>query len=78
MLILQDIVGRFNPADLVTTNAMLQIAHSVFKRWRPKFRTDELFSEIKYVLDIFCQPYLALFQVTYFPTVANVYSKSTN
>jgi exportin-2 (importin alpha re-exporter) len=42
---------------------MLHIAHSVFKRWRPQFRTDELFSEIKYVLDIFCQPYLALFQV---------------
>ena len=42
---------------------MLQIAHSVFKRWRPKFRTDELFSEIKYVLEIFCQPYLVLFQV---------------
>jgi exportin-2 (importin alpha re-exporter) len=42
---------------------MLQIAHSVFKRWRPKFRTDELFSEIKYVLELFCQPYLALFQV---------------
>jgi hypothetical protein len=42
---------------------MLQIAHSVFKRWRPKFRTDELFSEIKYVLEIFCQPYLILFQV---------------
>jgi len=41
---------------------MLHIAHSVFKRWRPKFRTDELFSEIKYVLEIFCQPYLTLFQ----------------
>jgi len=45
---------------------MLQIAHSVFKRWRPQFRTDELFSEIKYVLDIFCQPYLTLFQVLSF------------
>jgi exportin-2 (importin alpha re-exporter) len=42
---------------------MLQIAHSVFKRWRPKFRSDGLFLEIKYVLELFCQPYLALFQV---------------
>ena len=42
---------------------MLHIAHSVFKRWRPRFRSDELFLEIKYVLDLFCQPYLALFQV---------------
>lgn len=41
---------------------MLHIAHSVFKRWRPKFRSDELFLEIKYVLELFCQPYLALFQ----------------
>ena len=57
---------------------MLQIAHSVFKRWRPKFRTDELFSEIKYVLDLFCQPYLALFQVVCIPMVADMYSKSTN
>jgi exportin-2 (importin alpha re-exporter) len=57
-----DIVSLFNANDLVTTNAMLQIAHSVFKRWRPKFRSDELFLEIKYVLEIFCQPYLVLFQ----------------
>ena len=64
IVLIQDIIGRFNPTDLVTTNAMLQIAHSVFKRWRPKFRTDELFSEIKYVLELFCKPYLALFQVT--------------
>jgi exportin-2 (importin alpha re-exporter) len=56
-------VARLGTTDLVTTNAMLQIAHSVFKRWRPKFRSDDLFMEIKYVLDIFCQPYLALFEV---------------
>lgn len=54
---------------------MLQIAHSVFKRWRPKFRTDELFSEIAYVLDLFCQPYLALFQVLPPCNQANMYSK---
>ncbi|GAA5808330.1 hypothetical protein MFLAVUS_001720 [Mucor flavus] len=33
-------------------------------KWRSAFRSDELFSNIKYVLDQFCGPYLQLFQIT--------------
>ena len=32
-------------------------------RWRSQFRTDHLFLTIKHVLDKFCDPYFALFQV---------------
>lgn len=32
-------------------------------RWRSAFRSDELFINIKYVLDMFCEPYMQLFQV---------------
>lgn len=48
--------------NFVVNNAVLSTAHSIFKRWRSKFRSDALFLEIKYVLDRFCQPYLAVFQ----------------
>jgi exportin-2 (importin alpha re-exporter) len=36
---------------------------SVVLRWRSQFRTDHLFLTIKLVLDKFCDPYYALFQV---------------
>ena len=32
-------------------------------RWSSAFRSDELFMNIKYVLDMFCEPYMQLFQV---------------
>jgi exportin-2 (importin alpha re-exporter) len=40
------------------------VAHSIFKRWRPLFRSDALFMEIKLVLDKFCVPFMTLFQRT--------------
>lgn len=42
----------------------MTVAHSIFSRWRPLFRSDALFSEIKLVLDQFCQPFLTLLQTT--------------
>lgn len=43
---------------------MLTVAHSIFSRWRPLFQSDALFSEIKMVLDQFCQPFLSLLIAT--------------
>lgn len=42
---------------------VLQVAHSIFKRWRPLFRSDDLYTEINHVLGKFGNPYLALFEV---------------
>ncbi|KAK9479606.1 Cse1-domain-containing protein [Lipomyces japonicus] len=62
--LVDDLVSRLSPNDVVTNNGVLQVAHSIFKRWRPLYRSDALFLEIKLVLDKFCVPFLALFQQT--------------
>ncbi|ORX62315.1 importin-alpha re-exporter [Hesseltinella vesiculosa] len=62
--LLPELVSRFSDTDYKTNNGILQTAHSIFKKWRSQFKCDELFSEIKYVLDIFCPKYLELFGVT--------------
>lgn len=39
------------------------MAHSIFKRWRPLFQSNELYREINHVLEKFGNPFLALFEV---------------
>lgn len=60
---LQDLVSRLSPDSPGINNGVLQVAHSIFKRWRPLYRSDELFTEINHVLDKFATPFLALFEV---------------
>lgn len=50
--------------DPTVNNGVLAVAHAIFKRWRPLFRSDELFLEIKLVLDQFAVPYLQLMAET--------------
>lgn len=59
---LQQLVSSMSQDNFIINNAVLSTAHAIFKRWRSKFRTDSLFLEIKFVLDRFCGPYLAVFQ----------------
>lgn len=47
-------------------NGVLQVAHSIFKRWQPLYRTDELYTEINHVLSKFGAPFLSLVEVTIF------------
>ena len=61
--LLPSLISRLG-SDTKTNNGVLTVAHSIFKRWRPLFRSDALFTEIKFVLDQFCTPYLKLFQQT--------------
>jgi hypothetical protein len=61
--LVDDLVSRFTPDNPKVNNGVLQVAHSIFRRWRPLFRTDDLFTEINHVLSKFCEPYLALLQV---------------
>lgn len=58
--LIDELVSRLSPDDFVLNKAILMVAHSIFKRWRPLFRSDELFLEIKLVLDKFAEPFLAM------------------
>ncbi|GAA5913683.1 importin-alpha export receptor [Sporobolomyces salmoneus] len=62
--LIDQLVQSLSPTDFVVNNAVLQTAHSIFRRWRSEFRTDDLFLEIKFVLERFCAPFLSLFQQT--------------
>lgn len=44
------------------SNAVLDVTHAIFERWRPLERSDALFLEIQMVLDQFTQPYLAFME----------------
>ncbi|KAH3671814.1 hypothetical protein WICMUC_004532 [Wickerhamomyces mucosus] len=58
--LVDDLVAKLSKDDMITNKGVLTVAHSIFKRWRPLFRSDELFLEIKLVLDKFAVPFLNL------------------
>lgn len=58
--LMDDLVARLTPDNAVVNHAVLQIAHSIFKRWRPLFRSDPLFTEINHTLSKFGVPFFAL------------------
>ncbi|KIW27127.1 uncharacterized protein PV07_06896 [Cladophialophora immunda] len=60
--LVDDLISRLKPGDPVVNAGVLQVAHSIFARWRPLFRSDELFTEINHVLSKFAQPFLSLWQ----------------
>ncbi|SCU88032.1 LANO_0D00870g1_1 [Lachancea nothofagi CBS 11611] len=60
--LLDDLITKLSTDDMVTNRGVLAVAHSIFKRWRPLFRSDELFLEIKFALDKFATPFLGLLQ----------------
>ncbi|KAK6541749.1 importin-alpha export receptor [Orbilia ellipsospora] len=62
--LVDDLASRLDANNPSVTTGVLTVAHSIFKRWRPLFRSDELFLEILHVLEKFGQPYLALLQAT--------------
>ena len=59
----KDLVSRLTADNPTVNNGVLQVAHSIFKRWRPLYRSDELFTEINHVLGKFGNPFLALLEV---------------
>ncbi|CCJ29989.1 unnamed protein product [Pneumocystis jirovecii] len=60
--LIDDLVFHLSSTDMVVNMGILQTAHSIFKRWRSQFRSDALYSEIIYVLEKICVPYMNLFQ----------------
>lgn len=61
--LVDDLVSRLG-TDAKVNNGVLEVAHSIFKRWRPLFRSDDLFTEINHVLSKFASPFLALLEST--------------
>ncbi|CCH46767.1 Exportin-2 [Wickerhamomyces ciferrii] len=58
--LIDDLVNKLSQDDMITNYGVLTVAHSIFKRWRPLFRSDALFLEIQLVLDKFSVPFLNL------------------
>lgn len=62
--LVDDLVSRLTPNDAKVNNGVLQVAHSIFKRWEPLYRSDELYEEINHVLEKFALPFLQVWQTT--------------
>lgn len=62
--LVDDLVSRLTRDNATVNNGVLQVAHSIFKRWRPLFRSDDLFTEINHVLQKFSTPFLTLLEQT--------------
>lgn len=57
-------VDHFKSGDFHKINGVLRTAHSLTKRYRHEFKSQELWAEIKLVLDTFSQPFTELFEST--------------
>lgn len=62
-----DLVSRFSPDNFKVNNGVLEVAHSIFVRWRPLYRSDDLYTEINHVLNTFAVPFLNLLSVRTHP-----------
>ncbi|XP_001606668.1 exportin-2 [Nasonia vitripennis] len=62
--LIDQMVGFFNTGDFHVINGVLHTAHSLFKRYRYEFKSQVLWTEIKYVLDKFAKPLTDLFLAT--------------
>ena len=62
--LLQEMVEHFRGGDFHQINGVLRTAHSLTKRYRHEFKSQELWLEIKFVLDSFAGPFSELFQST--------------
>ncbi|KAL9106794.1 MAG: hypothetical protein Q9227_008216 [Pyrenula ochraceoflavens] len=60
--LVDDLVSRLTNDNITVNTGILLVAHTIFRRWRPLFRSDALYTEINHVLGKFSQPYLALWQ----------------
>ncbi|KAF4978128.1 hypothetical protein FZEAL_5460 [Fusarium zealandicum] len=60
----QELVARFSATDPKANVGVLEVAHSIFVRWRPLFRTDELYMEINHVIETFGQAFVQLLVTT--------------
>ncbi|OAX36460.1 Cse1-domain-containing protein [Rhizopogon vinicolor AM-OR11-026] len=62
--LIDQLVLSLSPTDYSINVGVLQTAHSIFNQWRAQVRSDELFTEINFVLSRFMKPFLDLFNQT--------------
>lgn len=62
--LVDQLVAGLSSDLLRNVNGVLAVAHLIFKRWRPLFALDELFLEIKFVLEKFCEPFMKVMIAT--------------
>lgn len=48
----------------MVNNGVLEVAHSIFARWRPLFQSNALYEEVNHVISHFGEPFIQLLQVT--------------
>lgn len=57
---LKDLVSRISPTDYKVNNGVLEVAHSIFARWRPLFESSALYTEVLHVVEKFGDAFIAL------------------
>lgn len=62
--LITQMVEKFATGDFSVINGILRTAHSLFKKYRYEFKSNELWTEIKYVLETLAQPLTDLFVAT--------------
>ncbi|XP_043800400.1 exportin-2 [Apis laboriosa] len=62
--LIDQMVEKFNTGDFHVINGVLHTAHSLFKKYRYEFKSQTLWTEIKFVLDRFAKPLTDLFVAT--------------
>lgn len=78
--LIDQMVEKFNTGKFHVINGVLHTAHSLFKRYRYEFKSESLWTEIKFVLDKFAKPLTDLFLVSIyccFTCIKNVFSNVT-
>ncbi|XP_076259837.1 chromosome segregation 1 [Rhynchophorus ferrugineus] len=71
--LITEMVDKFATGNFTVINGILRTAHSLFKKYRYEFKSNELWTEIKYVLEKLAQPLTDLLVAT-----ANVISAHAN
>lgn len=51
---------------LTSINGALETAHSLFRKYRYELKSQKLWTEIKFVLDILAKPLTELFDVSFY------------
>ncbi|KAJ8926069.1 hypothetical protein NQ315_009924 [Exocentrus adspersus] len=62
--LITQMVEKFATGDFHVINGVLRTAHSLFKKYRYEFKSNELWTEIKYVLEKLAQPLTDLLVAT--------------
>lgn len=62
--LLGEMKSKFGTGDFNIINGVLRTAHSIFKRYRHEFKSQELWEEIKFVLENFAAELTELFKAT--------------